>query len=74
MNERMSVTVTILLGVAAVAAVLWVIGWRNRTLPGKQGIKGTGLESSVALYRLQMASLAILLLACLFAAVWLLWR
>jgi hypothetical protein len=49
-----------------------VVGYRNRTPPGKQGIKATGLESSVVLYRLQMAGLTILLVALMLTAAWLL--
>lgn len=57
-----------LLLVELVAMVLLVVGFRTGMPPGKMGIRGTGLDRSQGLYRIQMASLAVLLVACLVAA------
>lgn len=68
MDERKRLLLTLFLVVGAVAAALWVIGWRNQAPPGQKGLKGTGLERSRALFLLQMGLLAVLLVACLLAA------
>ena len=68
MEERRLVLLVILSAVAVIAAVMLVIGWRTQAPPGQIGLKGTGMERSRALYRLQMVLLGALLAACLWAA------
>lgn len=68
MEERRLVLLVIVSAVAVIAAVMLVIGWRTQTPPGQIGLKGTGMERSRALYRLQMVLLGALLAACLWAA------
>ena len=74
MQDRTRVLVGIFLGVGAVALALLVKGWRTGVPPGQRGLKGTGLERDPTLYRVQMSSLGLLLLACLAGAVWALTR
>jgi hypothetical protein len=74
MNERTLVIVSCLLLVSLVALVLLVVGYRTGKPPGQKGLKGTGLERSPALYRLQMVSLAALLACCWVSAAAVLWR
>lgn len=68
MEERRLVLLVILSAVAVIAAVMLVIGWRTQAPPGQIGLKGTGMERSRALYRLQMILLGALLASCLWAA------
>lgn len=65
--------VMVLPAIVAVVATLGLVrGVVTKKPPGQRGLAGTGLENSRGLYLVQMASLLVLVAACIGWIVWVL--